>query len=117
MLTLKAPEIFREVLAHLPTAVYFVDPEEKIRFWNEGAEKITGYLAQDVVGHFCRENILSNRAPQVVNEPGRTQRASAGHTSSHFNDPDAASAASPFLTALFLTSIIGDCKILSVSIQ
>jgi PAS domain S-box-containing protein len=32
-----------------------VDCDQRIRFWNEGAEKITGYLRQDVVGHFCRD--------------------------------------------------------------
>lgn len=95
-LTLQNPEIFREVLEHLPTAVYLVDTEEKICFWNGGAEKITGYLAQDVVGHFCRENILSTRNPQTAAGP----RAMAGQASTHFNDAEAASAASPFLTAL-----------------
>jgi len=27
-------------------------------FWNDGAERITGFLRQEVVGRFCRENIL-----------------------------------------------------------
>jgi diguanylate cyclase (GGDEF)-like protein/PAS domain S-box-containing protein len=53
------PEIFRVVLESLQTGVYFVDREQKILFWNEGAEKITGYLRQDVVGCFCRENIVA----------------------------------------------------------
>ena len=106
MLTLDNAGIFREVLEHLPTAVYFVDAEEKIRFWNDGAEKITGYLRQDVVGHFCRENILSSRAPRLANAPRlasdarAAQQPSAEATSAHFDDPAAASAASPFLTAL-----------------
>jgi diguanylate cyclase (GGDEF)-like protein/PAS domain S-box-containing protein len=49
-------EIFRSVLEALQTGVYFVDPNKKILFWNEGAERITGYLRQDVVGCFCRED-------------------------------------------------------------
>jgi PAS domain S-box-containing protein len=59
------PEIFRCVLENLQTGVYFVDREQKILFWNEGAEKITGYLSQDVVGAFCRENLL---APEHGNQ-------------------------------------------------
>jgi diguanylate cyclase (GGDEF)-like protein/PAS domain S-box-containing protein len=55
----ESPEIFRVVLESLQTGVYFVDREQKILFWNEGAEKITGYLRQDVVGCFCRENIVA----------------------------------------------------------
>src|ERR1700735_111253 len=50
------PGIFRNVLESLQTGVYVVDLSQKIRFWNEGAEKITGYLRQDVLGRFCKEN-------------------------------------------------------------
>jgi diguanylate cyclase (GGDEF)-like protein/PAS domain S-box-containing protein len=50
------PEIFRNVLESLQTGVYLVDRDQRILFWNEGAEKITGYFRQDVIGRFCREN-------------------------------------------------------------
>ena len=53
------PEIFRVVLESLQTGVYFVDRDQRILFWNQGAEKITGYLRQEVVGCFCRENLLA----------------------------------------------------------
>ena len=56
------PEIFRAVMESLPVGIYLVDREQKIQFWNAGAERITGYLRQDVVGHLCRENILSYRS-------------------------------------------------------
>jgi diguanylate cyclase (GGDEF)-like protein/PAS domain S-box-containing protein len=52
------PEIFRSILEVLPTAVYLVDRNRKITFWNAGAEEITGYLRQDVVGRFLREHLL-----------------------------------------------------------
>jgi diguanylate cyclase (GGDEF)-like protein/PAS domain S-box-containing protein len=52
------PEMFRVVLESLQTGVYFVDRDQKILFWNEGAEKITGYFRQEVVGCFCRDNLL-----------------------------------------------------------
>src|ERR1700739_4870872 len=52
------PEIYRSILDTLPTAVYLVDRNRKILFWNAGAEEITGYLRQDVVGRFLREHLL-----------------------------------------------------------
>jgi diguanylate cyclase (GGDEF)-like protein/PAS domain S-box-containing protein len=51
-------EIFQTVLETLPTGVYLVDMNRRIVFWNDGAERITGYLRHQVLGHFCRENIL-----------------------------------------------------------
>src|SRR5271170_5126202 len=46
------PEIYRTVLEHMQTGTYMVDCEQKLQFWNDGAENITGHLRQDVVGHF-----------------------------------------------------------------
>jgi diguanylate cyclase (GGDEF)-like protein/PAS domain S-box-containing protein len=51
---LEDPSIYRDVLESLQIGIYMVDREQKIVFWNEGAEKITGYLRQDVMGRFCR---------------------------------------------------------------
>lgn len=51
-------EIFQTVLETLQTGVYLVDTDRRIVFWNDGAERITGYLRHQVLGHFCRENIL-----------------------------------------------------------
>ncbi len=50
----------RTVLEGLPTGVYIVDLERKILLWNRGAEQISGFLAQDVIGRHCSENILSH---------------------------------------------------------
>jgi diguanylate cyclase (GGDEF)-like protein/PAS domain S-box-containing protein len=52
------PEIYRTILESLHTGVYLVDRERRIMFWNDGAEKITGHLRHDVLGRFCRDNIL-----------------------------------------------------------
>jgi len=52
--------IYQNVLDGLETGIYIVDPNRRIRFWNEGAEKITGYLRQDVVGHFLRDHLLTS---------------------------------------------------------
>ncbi|MGB9074819.1 MAG: PAS domain-containing protein [Terriglobales bacterium] len=46
---------FRAVLEQLPVGVYFLDRERRVRFWNRGAEEITGYLAQEVMGKPCRD--------------------------------------------------------------
>jgi len=53
------PEIFKSILETLPTGIYLVDRNRKILFWNAGAETISGYLRQDVVGRFLREHLLA----------------------------------------------------------
>ena len=58
MLDLQNAEIFCAALESLQTGVCMVDRNRKISFWNDGAERITGYLRQDVVGRFCGEILL-----------------------------------------------------------
>jgi diguanylate cyclase (GGDEF)-like protein/PAS domain S-box-containing protein len=58
MLDLQNAEIFRAALESLQTGVCIVDRDRKIAFWNDGAERITGYLRQDVLGRFCGEILL-----------------------------------------------------------
>ncbi len=67
------PEIYRNVLESLTTGVYMVDLERRIVFWNEGAEKITGFLRQEVVGHVCRENLLAEKEKWSVDDDRRRQ--------------------------------------------
>ena len=55
---LNDPDIYQTVLDALETGVYIVDRNRRIRFWNQGAEQITGYLRQDVVGRFLRDHLL-----------------------------------------------------------
>jgi diguanylate cyclase (GGDEF)-like protein/PAS domain S-box-containing protein len=50
--------LFRTLLDSLHEGVYFVDPERCIQYWNHGAEEITGYAAEEVVGRSCADNIL-----------------------------------------------------------
>lgn len=47
------PEIFRTVLESPQT---IAERELRIVFWNDGAEKITGYLRQEVVARFAAAN-------------------------------------------------------------
>jgi PAS domain-containing protein len=46
--------------------VYFVNRERKITYWNEGAQGLTGYSAQEIVGKRCFDNFLGH-----VDESGR----------------------------------------------
>ena len=55
-----AGEFERAVLDHLYEGVYYVDRARRIRYWNAGAEGLTGYSAPAVVGQFCYQNLLNH---------------------------------------------------------
>jgi PAS domain S-box-containing protein/diguanylate cyclase (GGDEF)-like protein len=46
-------EICRSILESLPAGLCVVDMQKKIVFWSDGAERITGHLRHEVVGHSC----------------------------------------------------------------
>lgn len=48
------------LLDNLTDGVYFVNNERKIEYWNEAAEKITGFSKEEVVGKYCYDNILKH---------------------------------------------------------
>ena len=50
--------IYQEVLNNLYEGVYFLDTDRTISFWNQGAERITGYVAPEVMGRPCADDIL-----------------------------------------------------------
>jgi len=49
--------------------VYLVDRSGKIMFWNAGAERITGYLPQDIVGHSSLEDVLGTWTAKTMPSP------------------------------------------------
>jgi len=51
-------DIYKTVLDNLYEGIYFVDPERRITYWNRGAERISGYTSEMVIGKSCSENIL-----------------------------------------------------------
>ncbi|MBI4835026.1 MAG: sensor domain-containing diguanylate cyclase [Planctomycetes bacterium] len=52
-------ESFYQMLVdNMYEGVYFVDCDRVIRYWNKGAERITGYKNYEVIGKPCSENIL-----------------------------------------------------------
>jgi diguanylate cyclase (GGDEF)-like protein/PAS domain S-box-containing protein len=59
-------KIYRSIVENLYEGVYFVDMERRITYWNKGAERITGYTAEEVVGKLCSDNLLVH-----VNEEGK----------------------------------------------
>lgn len=59
-------EVYRTILEQMEDGVYFVDRDRRITYWNPGAERITGYSAQEVMHHCCSEGILRH-----VSESGR----------------------------------------------
>lgn len=48
----------KHLLNTLFEAAYIVDENRKILYWNDACETITGYTKDDVVGHYCYDNIL-----------------------------------------------------------
>jgi diguanylate cyclase (GGDEF)-like protein/PAS domain S-box-containing protein len=53
-------ELHKTIVDSLADGVYLVDTERTISYWNGGAERISGYVAGDVVGHRCYDNILGH---------------------------------------------------------
>jgi PAS domain S-box-containing protein len=61
------------ILDHTSDGIYVVDTTCRILYWNKTAELITGWKAEEVVGHRCQDNILVHvdRAGNKLCLPGR----------------------------------------------
>lgn len=46
-------EICRSILERLPTGLCVMDLQKRIVFWSNGAERITGHLHHEIIGHSC----------------------------------------------------------------
>jgi diguanylate cyclase (GGDEF)-like protein/PAS domain S-box-containing protein len=51
-------EFYRAILDNIADGVYFCDRERRITYWNRGAERITGYEADQIAGTSCADGIL-----------------------------------------------------------
>lgn len=51
-------DFYKKLLDNLSDAVYFVDKDRSIQYWNKGAEVLTGYEASEIVGRHCFDNLL-----------------------------------------------------------
>ena len=62
-------EVLRAVLESLRVGLYLIDREQRILLWNDGAERITGYLRQELIGKSCQ---------QLAGQCGQTRLPFAG---------------------------------------
>lgn len=59
-----ALESFETLVAMLPhAAVFVVDADRNVLLWSEGAERLLGFTADEVLGRHC---LTSNRCPQCI---------------------------------------------------
>lgn len=59
-------DFFHSVLDNLYDGIYFVDRQRRVTYWNRGAERITGYSAEQMVGSRCADGLLNH-----VDDSGR----------------------------------------------
>jgi diguanylate cyclase (GGDEF)-like protein/PAS domain S-box-containing protein len=58
MSTFLDTDISRGILESLPAGLCVVDMQKKIVLWSDGAERITGHLRHEVIGHSCISETL-----------------------------------------------------------
>jgi diguanylate cyclase (GGDEF)-like protein/PAS domain S-box-containing protein len=61
------PSILEVILDRIEDGVYFADRERRVRLWNNGAEAITGFSQQEVIGAPCGNHRLCH-----VDEDGKS---------------------------------------------
>ena len=61
--TLDDPGFYKELLDNMSDGVYFVDRNRRILYWNEGAYRLTGYKAEELLGCCCQDDILCHVDP------------------------------------------------------
>lgn len=50
--------LYKQLLDEMHDGFYFVDRQRRIMYWNRGAECLSGYSADEVIGRFCGDNLL-----------------------------------------------------------
>jgi diguanylate cyclase (GGDEF)-like protein/PAS domain S-box-containing protein len=55
---------FKDLIDNLTEGVYFLDRARRITYWNRGAERLTGYLSEEVLGRRCADGLLQHMDPQ-----------------------------------------------------
>lgn len=52
------PEFYKRLLDQMSDGVYVVDRRQRICYWNQSAQRITGYAAAEVIGQSCQTHRL-----------------------------------------------------------
>jgi diguanylate cyclase (GGDEF)-like protein/PAS domain S-box-containing protein len=55
-----ARDFYKDLIESMYCGVYFVDRTRKVTYWNPGAERITGFLRDEVIGTNCSDNLLQH---------------------------------------------------------
>jgi len=55
----EALALFERIMDSLLHGLYITDQERRITYWNQAAEKLTGYKAEEVLGKRCGDNFLA----------------------------------------------------------
>ena len=50
---MESQELYLQIINNLRDGIYYVDRERRILFWNQAAEEITGFSAEEIVGKEC----------------------------------------------------------------
>ena len=50
--------LYQDIMDNVTDGIYFLNTDRVITYWNRGAERITGFTAEEVVGSKCMDNIL-----------------------------------------------------------
>lgn len=86
-------------LEALPVGIYVANRDGKIILWSAGAEKLTGYLRQDVLGRLRESELLEEPKPE----------SRAAHTSADDSAETAAPQGAPVVTPLSIHCKNGHC--------
>ena len=82
-----SPSLHRLIVDALPLGLYFVNPEGKINVWSDGAEQLTGYLRQDVLGRLMESSIVSSLESEAP-DAAASQSHLAHPSQQDFLDPE-----------------------------
>src|ERR1700730_11982682 len=55
---LRDGDLYKLLLDQMDEGIYIVDCDRRIRYWNGGAERITGYYAHEIMGRLCQGDML-----------------------------------------------------------
>jgi diguanylate cyclase (GGDEF)-like protein/PAS domain S-box-containing protein len=62
---------YETLLDTMQDGVYFVNRDRKITYWNDGAQRLSGYTADEVVGKSCFDNLLGHMSQGCLDEDGQ----------------------------------------------